>query len=75
MSDIDKLSNWGDMMRFSSRCGLGQSAPNSILDSIKYFKEKWIEMTHSNGLPLNRLFDLEEATAEYDQYIKESNQQ
>jgi [NiFe] hydrogenase diaphorase moiety large subunit len=75
LSDIQKLEELGQMMRFSSRCGLGQAAPNSILDSIKYFRDKWDEMAISNGQPLNKLFDLEDATAEYDQYIKEFNQE
>lgn len=41
--DIDKLERLGTMIKKSSLCGLGQSAPNPILSTIKNFREEYEE--------------------------------
>ncbi|MCL2389935.1 MAG: NADH-quinone oxidoreductase subunit NuoF [Endomicrobia bacterium] len=41
--DIEKLENLGDMIKKASLCGLGQSAPNPVLSTIKNFKEEYEE--------------------------------
>jgi NADH:ubiquinone oxidoreductase subunit F (NADH-binding)/(2Fe-2S) ferredoxin/NAD-dependent dihydropyrimidine dehydrogenase PreA subunit len=41
--DIDKLERLGAMIKKSSLCGLGQSAPNPILSTIKNFREEYEE--------------------------------
>jgi NADH:ubiquinone oxidoreductase subunit F (NADH-binding)/(2Fe-2S) ferredoxin/NAD-dependent dihydropyrimidine dehydrogenase PreA subunit len=45
--DIEKLERLGAMIKKSSLCGLGQSAPNPILSTIKNFREEYEEhITH-----------------------------
>ena len=39
--DIEKLEKWGDIIRNTSLCGLGQSAPNPVLSTIRYFREEY----------------------------------
>lgn len=41
--DIEKLERLGNMIKKSSLCGLGQSAPNPILSTIKNFREEYEE--------------------------------
>ncbi|MBN2513469.1 MAG: NADH-quinone oxidoreductase subunit NuoF [Sedimentisphaerales bacterium] len=41
--DIEKLERLGTMIKKSSLCGLGQSAPNPVLSTIKNFREEYEE--------------------------------
>lgn len=43
LSDIELLLELSDTIKESAMCGLGQTAPNPVLSSIKYFKEEFIE--------------------------------
>lgn len=44
--DIDRLVELGEMIKDSSLCGLGQTAPNPVLTTIKYFRDEYA--THIN---------------------------
>ncbi len=39
--DIQKLLDIGETIKNGSLCGLGTSAPNPVLSSIKYFRPEW----------------------------------
>ncbi len=41
--DIEKLQRLGEMIKHSSLCGLGQSAPNPVLSTIENFREEYEE--------------------------------
>lgn len=41
--DIDKLIELGETIQKSALCGLGQTAPNPVLSTIKYFREEYEE--------------------------------
>jgi NADH:ubiquinone oxidoreductase subunit F (NADH-binding)/(2Fe-2S) ferredoxin/NAD-dependent dihydropyrimidine dehydrogenase PreA subunit len=41
MEDLDKLERLGQLIRKTSLCGLGQSAPNPVLSSLKNFREEF----------------------------------
>lgn len=41
--DIEKLIELGEMIKEAAMCGLGQSAPNPVLSTIKYFREEYEE--------------------------------
>ena len=41
--DLDKLERLGMMIKKSSLCGLGQSAPNPVLSTLKNFREEYQE--------------------------------
>ncbi|MBU1077104.1 MAG: 4Fe-4S binding protein, partial [Spirochaetes bacterium] len=42
-NDIEKLERLANMIKKASLCGLGQSAPNPVLSTIKNFREEYIE--------------------------------
>jgi NADH:ubiquinone oxidoreductase subunit F (NADH-binding)/CBS domain-containing protein/(2Fe-2S) ferredoxin len=46
--DIRKLVDLGQYIQRGSLCGLGQSAPNPVLSTIKYFKEEYEEHVYEN---------------------------
>ena len=39
--DLDKLNELGEHIKASSLCGLGMTAPNPILSTIKYFRHEY----------------------------------
>jgi NADP-reducing hydrogenase subunit HndC len=43
MEDIDQLKTLAQMVRESSLCGLGQTAPNAVMSTLKYFCQEYQE--------------------------------
>ena len=43
MRDLELLEELCDMVANTSLCGLGQSAPNPILSTLRYFREEYVE--------------------------------
>ncbi len=43
LSDIDLLTALAETVRNASLCGLGQTAPNPVLSTLRHFKEEYIE--------------------------------
>lgn len=41
-SDLDMLEELCDMVRNTSLCGLGMTAPNPVLSTLRYFKDEYI---------------------------------
>ena len=41
--DLEKLEELANIIPKTSVCGLGQSAPNPVLSTLKYFREEYIE--------------------------------
>jgi len=39
--DIDQLERLGEMIKNTSLCGLGQTAPNPVLSTIRYFRDEY----------------------------------
>lgn len=39
--DIETLERWADIIRYSSLCGLGQTAPNPVLSTVRYFRDEY----------------------------------
>ena len=68
-SDLAHLHDWGKMMRITSRCGLGQTAPNSYIQAIDKFPEYFETIIKENDVGLNRQFDMDQAVKDYDQAI------
>ncbi|MDR0438233.1 MAG: NAD(P)H-dependent oxidoreductase subunit E [Bacteroidales bacterium] len=48
MGDIDKLEQLALNVKKTSLCGLGKTAPNPVLTTLKYFRDEYEE--HINGL-------------------------
>ncbi len=43
MDDLQMLEDLCDLVKNTSLCGLGQSAPNPILSTLRYFREEYID--------------------------------
>jgi len=43
LEDLEKLELLANMIKHSSLCGLGQTAPNPVLSTMKYFREEYLE--------------------------------
>jgi len=41
--DLARLEELGDSIRAASLCGLGQSAPNPVLSTLRHFREEYVE--------------------------------
>jgi NADH:ubiquinone oxidoreductase subunit F (NADH-binding)/(2Fe-2S) ferredoxin/NAD-dependent dihydropyrimidine dehydrogenase PreA subunit len=42
LEDIDKLEKLAEEIKSSALCGLGQTAPNPVLSTIRYFRDEYI---------------------------------
>jgi len=42
LEDIDKLEQLAHYIKENSLCGLGQTAPNPVLSTLKFFKDEYI---------------------------------
>lgn len=43
-ADLVKLEELCDMVKYTSLCGLGQSAPNPVLSTLRYFREEYLAL-------------------------------
>jgi NADH-quinone oxidoreductase subunit F len=43
MADLDTLEQVAEMVKDSSLCGLGQTAPNPVLSTLRYFRDEYEE--------------------------------
>lgn len=67
-SDLDDLKAWGEKMKMANRCGLGQTAANPVLSTLKNFSEKYEELVNKN-VEYDTGFDLEAAVADSCTYV------
>ncbi len=42
IEDLQKLENLGNVIKGSALCGLGQTAPNPVLSTLKYFRDEYL---------------------------------
>lgn len=67
-TDLEELKQWGIIMKNTSRCGLGKTATNSLIYAMEKFNGYFRERMDKTYNGLNLKFDLDAATAAYDQY-------
>jgi bidirectional [NiFe] hydrogenase diaphorase subunit len=51
MDDLDLLIELCDTVKSASLCGLGQTAPNPVLSTLRYFKDEYIEHIQHKRCP------------------------
>ena len=51
MEDIDKMEELCYAIKASSLCGLGQTAPNPVLSTLKYFRDEYIAHVQDKKCP------------------------
>jgi bidirectional [NiFe] hydrogenase diaphorase subunit len=61
--DLILLEELCDLVRHTSLCGLGQTAPNPVLSTLRYFKDEYTAHIMERACPAGacRMADLEEA--------------
>ena len=42
MEDLDKIEELATFIKENSLCGLGQTAPNPVLSTLRYFRDEYI---------------------------------
>ena len=43
MEDLDKLEELCEYVKSNSLCGLGQTSPNPVLSTLRYFRDEYVE--------------------------------
>ena len=51
MEDLDTLEELAHVVQVSSLCGLGKSAPNPVLSTLRYFKDEYIAHIRDKKCP------------------------
>jgi bidirectional [NiFe] hydrogenase diaphorase subunit len=64
LDELDLLEELCDTVKSTSLCGLGQTAPNPVLSTLKYFREEYIEHIVHKRCPAGVCAGLEPAPAE-----------
>ncbi|VGO14545.1 NAD-reducing hydrogenase HoxS subunit alpha [Pontiella desulfatans] len=60
-SDLDYLQRLGESVKFTSRCGLGQTSPNPVLSTLKNFRPVYNALVKDNGDGLQKSFNIMKA--------------
>ena len=55
MDDLELLEDLCSTVKETSLCGLGQTAPNPVLSTLKYFRHEYIEHIVQQALSGRRL--------------------
>ena len=58
LADIDKLEELSNYIKANSLCGLGQTAPNPVLSTLRYFKDEYIAHVVDKKCPAGICKDL-----------------
>jgi len=66
-SDIDDIISWGQIIKTTSRCGLGKTSCNSLVMALQKFGEYFDTIIDKND-SLMVGFNIKEAVADYEQY-------
>jgi bidirectional [NiFe] hydrogenase diaphorase subunit len=48
-ADLALLEDLSDMVKHTSLCGLGQSAPNPVFSTLRYFRDEYLAAISGNG--------------------------
>lgn len=58
MEDMNKLEELASMVKESSLCGLGQTAPNPVLTTLKYFRDEYEAHINEKTCPAKQCKEL-----------------
>ncbi len=54
MADIDELENLSSVIKETALCGLGQTGPNPVLSTLRYFREEYLAHIEDRKCPAKR---------------------
>ncbi len=69
MEDLDRLEELSNYIKTNSLCGLGQTAPNPVLATLKFFREEYIAHVVDKKCPAGVCKDLLTFTIDKDKCI------
>ena len=69
LEDIDKMEELCYYIKANSLCGLGQTAPNPVLSTLKFFRDEYIAHVVDKKCPAGVCTDLLQFTIEKDKCI------
>jgi bidirectional [NiFe] hydrogenase diaphorase subunit len=49
LKDVEQLEELCDLVKHTSLCGLGQTAPNPVLSTFRHFKNEYLELLQPAG--------------------------
>jgi bidirectional [NiFe] hydrogenase diaphorase subunit len=49
--DLRRLEELSDMVKHTSLCGLGQSAPNPVFSTLRYFRDEYLAHVRDRTCP------------------------
>ncbi|MEN8124929.1 MAG: NAD(P)H-dependent oxidoreductase subunit E [Bacteroidota bacterium] len=68
--DLKAIKDWGNIIKRTSRCGLGQTSSNSLLCAMEKFSDDFQKRLTGDG-DINKAFNIDNAIKEYDTIIDE----
>ena len=66
MKDLEELENLAENVKSNSLCGLGQTAPNPVLSTLKHFRDEYVAHIVDKKCPAHICKNLMEYTIEKD---------
>ena len=54
LKDLESLEELCDMVKHTSLCGLGQTAPNPVLSTLRYFRDEYLDLLQPESAPATR---------------------
>lgn len=49
LADLEQLEELCDMVKYTSLCGLGQSAPNPVISTLRHFRDEYLSLIHNHS--------------------------
>lgn len=68
--DLDEIVSWGNIIKSTSRCGLGMSSPNSLLNTLKKFPKIYKRKLAKPTDMVNPSFDIHASTSVHENLAK-----
>jgi len=63
LRDLEKLEDLCDMVKHTSLCGLGQTAPNPVLSTLRFFRNEYLELLQPDKFGAKEQMNALHATA------------
>jgi NADH-quinone oxidoreductase subunit F len=68
-ADLNLLENIAEVVKEGSLCGLGKTAPNPVLSTLKYFKDEYLAHINDKKCPAGVCKDLTKFTIDQDSCV------
>ena len=73
-ADLEEMRRLSGIIIQTSRCGLGQAAPNPVLGALENFEELYSDLVSTRGPGLLSTFDLSRAVVDAEMRVGRQSQ-